>query len=116
MFVLINAIYFKANWKYQFKKSSTRSKLFYTESKSQGMRSKKVPMMDLTETLEFANLPSLQSTMLRLPYQGDRIVLDILLPKPNTSKKAGSSKPSIGSRPRENAKRTRYKQTKRQTE
>ena len=64
VFVLINAIYFKAKWKYPFKKSSTRSKLFHTESKSQGMQPKKVKMMDLTGTLEFANLPSLQSTML----------------------------------------------------
>ena len=115
VFVLINAIYFKAKWKYPFKKSSTRSKLFYTESKSQGIQPKKVQMMDLTGTLEFADLSSLQSTMLRLPYQGDRIVLDILLPKPNTSKKTWSSKPSIGSWPRKNAKRTRYVQTKRQT-
>ena len=115
VFVLINAIYFKAKWKYPFKKSSTRSKLFYTESKSQGMRPKKVPMMDLTRTLEFADLPYLESTMLRLPYQGDRIVLDILLPKPNTTKKTWSSKPSIGSWPRNNAKRPRYVQTKRQS-
>ena len=112
VFVLINAIYFKAKWKYPFKKSSTRSKLFYTESKSQGMQPKKVKMMDMTGTLEFADLTSLQSTMLRLPYQGDRIVLDILLPKPNMSKKTWSSKPSIGSWPRQNAKRTRYVQKK----
>ena len=83
-FVLINAIYFKATWKYQFVKSKTRSKMFNTEvkifDKRQGMQSKKVQMMDLTETFEFADLPSLQSTMLRLPYEGERIVLDILLP------------------------------------
>ena len=53
------------------------SKKFWTKSGR-----KKVQMMDLTTTLEFANLPSMQSTMVRLPYQGDRIVLDILLPKP----------------------------------
>ena len=78
MFVLINAIYFKAKWKYPFEKRKTRSKLFYTEVK----QSKRVQMMDLTNTFEFADLSSLQSTMLRLPYEGERIVLDILLPNP----------------------------------
>ena len=77
MFVLINAIYFKAKWKYPFEKRKTRSKLFYTEVE----QSKKVEMMDLTGPFEFADLSSLQSTMLRLPYDGDRIVFDILLPK-----------------------------------
>ena len=48
------------------------------------MQSKKVQMMDLTETFEFADLSSLQSTMLRLPYEGEPIVLDILLPNPKT--------------------------------
>ena len=56
---------------------NTEVKIF---DKRQGMQSKKVQMMDLTETFEFADLPSLQSTMLRLPYEGERIVLDILLP------------------------------------
>ena len=80
-FVLINAIYFKATWKYQFEKRKTKRKMFFPESQSQGLRPKKVQMMDLTKYLEFADLPSLQSSMLRLPYDGDRIVFDILLPK-----------------------------------
>ena len=80
-FVLVNAIYFKATWKYQFEKKKTMRKMFYPESQSQGLESKEVQMMDLTKYLEFADLPSLQSTMLRLPYDGHRIVFDILLPK-----------------------------------
>ena len=79
-FVLINAIYFKATWKYQFVESKTRRKMFFPEIQSQGLEPKKVQMMDLTEKLEYAVLFSLQSTMLRLPYEGDRIVFDILLP------------------------------------
>ena len=78
-FVLINAIYFKATWKYQFVESKTRRKMFFPEIQSQ-VEPKKVQMMDLTEKLEYAVLFSLQSTMLRLPYEGDRIVFDILLP------------------------------------
>ena len=80
-FVLINAIYFKATWKYKFVKSKTRRTMFFPESQSQGLEPKKVQMMDLTEKLEFADLPSLKSTMVRLPYEGDRIVFDILLPR-----------------------------------
>ena len=82
VFVLINAIYFKAKWKHQFEKSKARSKLFYTESKSEEMQSKEVQMMDLTETLELFDL-DLGGRMLRLPYEGDMIVLDILLPNPS---------------------------------
>ena len=54
--------------------------MFFPESQSQGLEPKKVQMMDLTEKLEYAYLASLQSTMLRLPYEGDRIAFDILLP------------------------------------
>ena len=80
-FVLINAIYFKATWKYQFVKSKTRRQMFFPESQSQGLEPKKVWMMDLTETLEWAGFASpFYATMLRLPYEGDRIVFDILLP------------------------------------
>ena len=76
--VLVNAIYFKADWKYQFDKTLTEERDFYLE----GSTPQKVPMMQLTsdETFELADLPSLKSKMLRLPYKGDRIVLDILLP------------------------------------
>ena len=55
--------------------------MFFPESETQGLKPKQVQMMELTETLEFADLPAFQSTMLRLPYEGDRIVFDILLPK-----------------------------------
>ena len=78
MFVLINAIYFKAKWKHPFKKSKTGN----TESKGEEMQPKEVQMMDLTETLELADL-DLGGQMLRLPYLGERIVMDILLPNPS---------------------------------
>ena len=76
--VLVNAIYFRADWKYQFDKSKTREKNFFPG----GSIPKKVPMMSLTcrDRLHVAYMSSLKSKMLRLPYKGDRIVLDILLP------------------------------------
>ena len=78
MLVLVNAIYFKADWKYQFDKTKTKEKDFYLE----GSTPQKVPMMKLSgnKRFELADMPSLDSKMLRLPYKGDRIVLDILLP------------------------------------
>ena len=78
MLVLLNAIYFKADWKYQFDKTKTKERDFYVE----GSTPQKVPMMELTsdESFELADMPNLKSKMLRLPYKGDRIVLDILLP------------------------------------
>ena len=76
MLVLVNAIYFKAEWKYKFDKKLTEGKDFYLEGET-----KKVPMMHLGgASFEAAKIPALRSTMLRLPYKGDRIVLDILLP------------------------------------
>ena len=76
--VLVNAIYFKADWKYKFDKNLTKEGDFYVE----GSAPQKVPMMQLyvDEYFELADMPSLKSKMLRLPYKGDRIVLDILLP------------------------------------
>ena len=82
--VLVNAIYFKADWKYQFDKTKTKEKDFYLE----GSTPQKVPMMELSgdESFELADLPSLKSKMLRLPYKGNRIVLDILLPNAKENK------------------------------
>ena len=36
--------------------------------------------MYLKRKLDYAEIPSLNSTMIRLPYKGDRIVMDVLLP------------------------------------
>ena len=79
MLVLVNAIYFKADWKHKFDKTLTKEKDFYRNME----RKIKVPMMHLTgktKSFEVAKIPALKSKMLRLPYKGDRIVMDILLP------------------------------------
>ena len=74
--VLVNAIYFKADWKTQFDKAKTEERDFYTEDQG----AVKVPMMHLESTFEMASLPELGGKMLRLPYKGDRIVMEVLLP------------------------------------
>ena len=80
MMVVINAVYFAAQWKFQFAKTKTRKDNFYLETKNPGSKSDKALMMALTGEFEFAKLPQFKSTLLRLPYKGDRIVLDVLLP------------------------------------
>ena len=92
-FVLINAIYFKADWKHPFDKSKTKKKTFYL-AKGQ----KKALMMYLKGKLDYAEIPSLQSTMIRLPYKGDRIVMDVLLPNAKSNRqfrKAVFDSPSL---------------------
>ena len=75
--ILVNAIYFKADWKYKFDKTKTEEKDFYVE----GGNPQKAPMMYLSgSNFKVADIADLKSKMLRLPYKGDRIVLDILLP------------------------------------
>ena len=73
--VLINAIYFKADWKHPFDKTKTKKKTFYrANGRTHAL------MMYLKRKLDYAEIPSLNSTMIRLPYKGDRIVMDVLLP------------------------------------
>ena len=74
--VLINAIYFKGDWKTKFDVALTKEKDFLTESGDHVT----VPTMHLTGKIELAVLKSLKSKVLRLPYKGDRIVMDIVLP------------------------------------
>ena len=74
--LLIDAVYFKAEWKSQFNKSFTSKSKFFTEKD----RSVNVPMMNQTGRFKLAQLPELKARMLVLPYRGDRIVMEILLP------------------------------------
>ena len=74
--VLINAIHFKGDWKTKFNVALTKEKDFLTESG----QTVKVPTMHLEMKIEIAVLEQLKSKVLRLPYKGDRIVMDIVLP------------------------------------
>lgn len=80
--ILVNAIYFKSDWAKEFEKSPEM--IFNVSCSSQV----KVPMMTKRDEVFFANLDNLSSTMIELPYKGDRIVMQILLP---TSKRCSPS-------------------------
>jgi len=75
--VLVNAIYFKGDWALKFDPNATTEKDFRL---SDGESTKKVQMMRQTEEFQWAELKDLEASMLELPYKGDRVVMQILLP------------------------------------
>lgn len=74
--VLVNAIYFKGLWQTPFEKRNTRNDNFFIQPNSP----KQVPTMHLENSLLTGNLDELDSRWLRLPFQGDRFYLLIILP------------------------------------
>ena len=78
---LINAIYFKGNWKNEFDKNKTAEYPFYVASDKQ----KQHPMM--SQTGDYRYLENEQFQAVSLPYGKDgKISLYVFLPKQNSSK------------------------------
>ena len=79
--VLVNAVYFKADWAAQFEKDRTVPGRFWvTETES-----KEVEMMSMKgHEMDFARLDQLDSSMVELPYKGNRIVMQLILPGERT--------------------------------
>ena len=73
--VLVNAVYFKANWEYQFKERLTREAPFYVEPN----RPVQVPMMNQEINFRYAESDTAQAV--ELPYLGHALSMVILLPK-----------------------------------
>merc|ERR1712198_707104 len=80
--VLVNAIYFKANWKYQFNKQFT-SPMFYNLLGNQG-RVQHERGMKVLAAFRSGNSEKLNSRILELPYDSDDFNMYILIPKNNT--------------------------------
>jgi len=74
--VLISCIYFKGDWKAKFDHNRTKEEDFFVSPTI----TVKVQMMKKKKDFLWANLDTLASTMVELPYTGDRIVLQVLLP------------------------------------
>jgi len=72
--VLVNAIYFKSNWAKKFDRTEPMKFQISPSSNTD------VPMMRKTDNVFYASLDTLTSTMIELPYKGDRIVMQVLLP------------------------------------
>ncbi|GFR05841.1 leukocyte elastase inhibitor [Trichonephila clavata] len=75
--VLLNAVYFKGTWEHQFQKSDTRLQRFYNNGDEDSP--KEVEMMHLKEEFFYFENETYQALM--LPYQGEDIVMLILLPR-----------------------------------
>jgi len=74
--VLVNAIYFKGDWESQFDKEDTTESDFSVSEEE----SKEVQMMSMTKEMNWAKLDDLDCSMLELPYKGERIVMQVVLP------------------------------------
>ena len=76
---LINAVYFKGEWEYKFKKELTKNGPFYPLSGPQ----KEVPMMSQSGYLEYYHGDKFQA--LRLFYADKTVSLDLFLPDKDSS-------------------------------
>ena len=72
--VLTNAIYFKGDWKYQFKEKRTKERAFYMSASSK----KKTPFMNMSGAFDYFENESYK--MVRLPYKGDKQSMVVVLP------------------------------------
>lgn len=80
--ILTNAIYFRGIWKYQFDPEMTDSMFFFVSSD----KKVKVPMMLINdEELFFQYTENENLQALELPYQGENLVMTIILPTQNLS-------------------------------
>ncbi|XP_055964493.1 leukocyte elastase inhibitor-like [Sorex fumeus] len=74
--VLVNAIYFKGNWKEKFSKQATRVVPFRLNKKD----TKNVNMMRQKNKFPLGYIEALKCRVLELPYQGEELSMVILLP------------------------------------
>lgn len=75
--ILINAIYFKGDWLYQFDKKNTDMRPFYL---SDGTETK-APLMRLNKKLSYLENDYFQAVS--LPYKGENLSMKVFLPKEN---------------------------------
>ncbi len=73
--VLVNALYFKADWEDRFDKGRTQDADFFTTPQSKA----KVAMMAKTDHFKYAETADAQ--VLEMAYHGAPVAMDILLPK-----------------------------------
>ena len=79
--ILANAIYFKGNWERKFDARLTEPQTFHlTERREQA-----VPMMQQGGTFDYCESKTFQAV--RLPYQGGRLAMYVLLPEGHTGMK-----------------------------
>lgn len=75
--ILINAIYFKGNWKYELAKEQTEQRPFHLEDGT----TKNISLMKLTKKLPYLENKEFQAVS--LPYGDDEMSMKVFLPKEN---------------------------------
>ena len=78
--ILTNAIYFKADWIYQFDASATKEMSFY-KTDGEEIITPMMHMCDESKKLNYASNSDVQ--LLQLPYKDEELSMLILLPKEN---------------------------------
>ena len=75
--ILINATYFKAQWRHPFKSWKTTNDMFCMEN---GER-KETRIMEMTVTLKICqDIAGLKARVCQLPYKGETVFMSIILP------------------------------------
>lgn len=79
--ILINALYFKSDWKHTFQEENTKELPFYGEQSTEN-----VLMMHLTNALAFYENENFSSV--KLPYKNEKYAMTVFLPKENQTTKS----------------------------
>ncbi|XP_019643163.1 PREDICTED: leukocyte elastase inhibitor-like [Branchiostoma belcheri] len=74
--VLVNAVYFAGKWRTEFDPQVINMADFYVTPE----RTENVPMMQLSGEFNVTEDPNLDCAAVELPYSGNEIVMDIILP------------------------------------
>ncbi|XP_049854735.1 serpin B3-like [Schistocerca gregaria] len=75
--VLVNAVYFKAEWQKQFNKMNTAPRRFFSDAGP----AKNVDMMQMQSNFKYAMRYDLDAQVLALPYKGNKFIMLVLLPR-----------------------------------
>lgn len=86
--VLVNAIYFKGFWTYQFDPKSTFKAPFYLNEQD----TVQVDFMKVKKHFKYGNVPSLDATAIELPYKDSDVSMLIILPNSRTGLSALEAK------------------------
>ncbi|XP_012271556.1 alaserpin isoform X3 [Orussus abietinus] len=74
--VLVNALYFKGNWKTKFNPSDTHDRPFYVN----GVTKKNVPTMYMSASIKYGEIDELNAKFVELPYKNEELSMIIILP------------------------------------
>ena len=86
--VLVNAIYFKGFWTYQFNPKNTFKAPFYLNDQD----TVEVDFMKTKNYFKYGSLPDLDATAIELPYKDSDITMLIILPNTKTGLSALEAK------------------------